>query len=358
MTKKLRIVALGPSLSEQGGMGSVEQLILISASDEFEYKHLSTWDCPSQRVVQLSPFIKSTWALVLLLLIQKVDLVHIHMSERGSTLRKLFLASLAFLFNKPVIMHAHGCEFHVFYDNLSSFQKSIIQYCLQRCNYVIALSDSWKKFYVQQCKLDPNRVVVLKNPVVFPTHLSKKRQSGVIRFLFLGKINERKGVYDLVHSLARLYPQDRARMKLILAGSGEIDNIKNLAKKLNVLGTLQFTGWVDAEKRDQLLAEADAFILPSYNEGLPMALLEAMSWALPVITTPVGGIPEVISHRDNGFLVSPGDIGSLTAALSSFINNAELRMKLGLNAQESISDLDISTYATKLFDLYSKSIRH
>ncbi|WP_206070104.1 glycosyltransferase family 4 protein [Nodosilinea sp. P-1105] len=347
---------MGPNLSEQGGMGSVEKMIVASATDKFEYKHLSTWNSPPQKSGKLIPFIKSSCTLLQLLLAQRVDLLHIHMSERGSVLRKLFLASLAFLFKKPVIMHAHGCEFHVFYNNLTSLQKSVIQSCLQRCTYVIALSDSWKEFYVRQCKLSPNQVVVFKNPVVFPLQLRKKNQSDVTSFLFLGKINERKGVYDLVRSIAKLNLEERSRMKLTLAGCGEIDNVKNLAKELNILETLQFTGWVDAETRDQLLADADVFVLPSYNEGLPMALLEAMSWSLPVITTPVGGIPEVISHEENGYLVNPGDIESLTAALSNFINDAELRIRLGLNAKESISDLDITAYASKLFALYSKSI--
>jgi glycosyltransferase involved in cell wall biosynthesis len=101
-----------------------------------------------------------------------------------------------------------------------------------------------------------------------------------------------------------------------------------------------------------MLAKADVFVLPSYNEGLPMALLEAMSWGLPVITTPVGGIPEVVSNTQNGLLVTPGDIQQLSEAMQSLIKEEKLRLSLGSAARISVAPLDVKDYFGSLKSIY------
>jgi glycosyltransferase involved in cell wall biosynthesis len=94
------------------------------------------------------------------------------------------------------------------------------------------------------------------------------------------------------------------------------------------------------------------FVLPSYNEGLPMAILEAMSWGLPIISTPVGGIPEVVIPDRHGFLVTPGDIEGLTAAIERAIDDEPLRLSLGDNARQSAVAFDVLQYSIRLGDLY------
>lgn len=93
-------------------------------------------------------------------------------------------------------------------------------------------------------------------------------------------------------------------------------------------------------------------LLPSYNEGLPMAILEAMSWGLPVITTPVGGIPEVIENGKTGLLITPGHIQELTAAMQSLIENPSFRLSLGFAARKRVEPLSIEHYSDALFSLY------
>jgi glycosyltransferase involved in cell wall biosynthesis len=94
------------------------------------------------------------------------------------------------------------------------------------------------------------------------------------------------------------------------------------------------------------------FILPSYNEGLPMALLEAMSWGLPVITTPVGGIPELVISGTNGLLVNPGDIAGLSAALQSLVASEQLRLQLGNAARATVMPFEIGKYFSQLASVY------
>jgi glycosyltransferase involved in cell wall biosynthesis len=112
-------------------------------------------------------------------------------------------------------------------------------------------------------------------------------------------------------------------------------------------------GIVTGEQKNKLVLEADIFALPSYNEGLPIALLEAMAAGMAIITTPVGGIPEVITDGDNGFLVAPGNISDLAEKLTILVNNQELRQKMGWrNRKIAEQGLDVKPYAARLVSLY------
>ncbi|MCX7595896.1 MAG: glycosyltransferase, partial [Fischerella sp.] len=99
-------------------------------------------------------------------------------------------------------------------------------------------------------------------------------------------------------------------------------------------------------------ATANVFVLPSYNEALPLALLEAMAWGLPVITTDVGGISEFVTPDKNGLLVTPGNIQQISAAIQSLIENESLRLCLGNAARESIAPLNVDNFISSLMKIY------
>lgn len=352
--KKLNIVMLGPSIDEKGGMGAVQQLILTNVRSDVEIRHIFTWDEQSNRYFV---FLKALILFTLRLIRGEVDLVHIHMSEGGSALRKSILAVLAFSFSKPVFMHAHGCEFHLFHARLPQILRQWLNRILQN-TVLIVLSESWKRFYVEQCGISSEQITVLPNPVVIPEAVPKRINSNPITIVFLAKINQRKGVYDLLKALAQL-PPEKASIKLIIAGSGELQQAVDLAKALNVESLVEFPGWIDQMQRDKLLAQADIFVLPSYNEGLPMALLEAMSWGLPVITTSVGGIPDLVTHNQTGLLLQPGDIPQLSELLELTIKDERLRLRLGNAAAKRVAPLNLSNYIERLESLYySTSEKH
>ncbi len=352
MKSQINVVTLGPSITEQGGMGSVAKLLLSSGTEEFTFTHISTWNSNLGRIGLLLHFLQSCFSLFVLLVRNKVDIAHLHISEGGSLVRKFILSVIVWLFQKPVVLHAHGCEFHDFYAGLPPLGKRWINFYLGHCDLLIALSESWRKFYIESCHLPSEKVIVIKNPVDLPDEIPQRSSNKSVKLLFMGKINQRKGVYDIVQALAELEVEVRSNITLILAGSGEIESVQQLANQLGVIGCLKFPGWVDAGMRDQLLGEADIFLLPSYNEGLPMALLEAMAWELPAITTPVGGIPEVITSRKNGILVAPGDIPALAAAIDDLVKQGDFRTQLGIQARASVLDLDINHYRKNVREVY------
>jgi glycosyltransferase involved in cell wall biosynthesis len=356
--KPTRVVMLGPSLQEQGGMGAVSNLIIESAIPEIKFQHISTWY--SNRMTKLKSlgvFCFAIGKLSLLLLLQKVDLLHLHLSERGSAWRNSVLVLIALLFNKPMILHAHGAEFHTFHAQLKPPLQKFLNWILQKTTYLIVLSESWRKFYISHCQIPEHKVVVLHNPVDFPQNLPTKNQDEQFKLLFLGKINQRKGIYDLLQAIALIKAELSHKIKLIIAGSGEIDETLHLAQQLGIRDQIDFYGWVNREQRNQLLAQADLFLLPSYNEGLPMALLEAMSWALPVITTPVGGIGEVIIHSETGWLVEPGDNQQIKTAIESLLENLDLREKISQSARNKVAAFSIQKYRISLSKLYKDAIK-
>ncbi len=348
--KPYQILLVGPSLAQKGGMASVQKLIVGSQLASIDIQHVSTHDEGS--VMHRLRVFAASVGLLTKRLIGGADLVHLHVAEKGSVFRKILLLLLAKAFRKPVIMHTHGCEFHTFHDGLPGWLRYWVDTALRQADCFIVLSESWKDYYLTHCDLNPDRVIVLPNPVEIPASIPDRSASSVTRFVFLGRIGQRKGAFDLLQAFANLPADCLPQAQLTLAGDGELEKAGELIKQLNIEGYVELPGWIDLEQRNQLLGDADVFILPSYNEGLPMAMLEAMAWGLPVISTPVGGIPEVIVSGENGYLADPGDIKALSAAMQSLVEDDALRLAMGRSARKRIEPLDLTLYCERLTKIY------
>jgi glycosyltransferase involved in cell wall biosynthesis len=351
MMDNLRVVMLGPSLRQQGGMATVENLIVNHPVDGLRMRHIATH--------AEGPMLQRVWIFLVCLLrflghllARQVDVVHLHVSERGSVLRVGCLVWLATLFRLPVIMHTHGCEFHLFFEQLPRVTRALVAATFRRCATVIALSDSWRQYYIEHCRLDPNRVVVLLNPVKVPTTVPLRMKAAPVKFVFLGRIGQRKGAFDVIQAVASLPVAHQQRLELWLAGDGELVQAQALIEQFHLESRIKLLGWIDADTRDRLLSEADAFLLPSHNEGLPVAMLEAMAWGLPVIVSPVGGIPELVTHQHQGFLVEPGNVGAIAQAMQTLLLQEPKRLWMGQAARQRVQCLDVNQYYLALRQLY------
>lgn len=355
MQQRIKVLMAGPDLKEQGGMGSVQQHIVNHIQPYADLKHISTWDgsngVPSMQK-KVSVFTQAVLSFLWTLLTEHVDVVHLHISERGSIVRSFVLMLLAKIFRKPVLLHAHGCEFHVFHDELPPFLKKVVNWGIQN-SFLISLSDSWYDWYEKHCGMKPSQGFALKNPVEFPQNIERQTVGAQgMEFLFLGKLDQRKGIFDILQAFAQLGPNLQKQIKLTFAGSGNADELLQIAQELEIDQQVSLTGWVNPEQRDQLLLSSDVFLLPSYNEGLPMSLLEAMAWGLPAVTTPVGGIPEVIKDHYNGILIEPGNLKQLTEAMALLATQPKLRKKFGDEARETMRPLSVDRYISSLLEIY------
>jgi glycosyltransferase involved in cell wall biosynthesis len=267
----------------------------------------------------------------------KISLLHCHVSMYGSFWRKSLFAMIGRFFGVDVLLHLHGSDMREFYDALPTFAKRMVVRQLTAATAVLVLSESWRT-YIRSLAPEA-RIVVLPNYVELPGLATRDAQDSRIEVLFLGIIGERKGIYDLLTAFAAALRR-RPELYLRIGGNGDVEAAKRFASGLG-LGLdkhVEFVGWVSGDEKLRLLRIADIFVLPSYNEGLPVSVLEAMSWSVPVITTPVGGIPELVKHGINGLLVPPGDVKRLEDAMLTLAGDDAMRWKIGRAGRKSIEE--------------------
>jgi len=269
-----------------------------------------------------------------LLLRRRVAAMHLHVAMYGSFWRKTLFSLLARPFGVPTIMHLHGSDFHLFFAAQPACLKRCIVAQLQSCETVIVLSERWRAFVSgiaprARIEIIPNYVNVPPARPHFPSNPAH------CTFFFSGQICVRKGIFDLLPAL-QLVRSSNPSVHLRVAGDGDLQQAIALTQELNIANAVTFLGWLPPERVSQELASADAFVLPSYNEGLPMSLLEAMAAALPVISTPVGGIPEVVGHGVNGLIAEAGNVRSIADNMLALANDAGLRAELGSAARDTI----------------------
>lgn len=255
---------------------------------------------------------------------KEIEIVHIHGAAKGSVFRKYVVFLLCSkVFHKKVIFHCHGSEMKKFYSASPYPVKVMMRHLFSGVDLVICLSESWRSFFLDNfnCK----RIEVLENIVVSPELVPIKTWSEPLKFLFLGRIGDRKGIFDLLAVLTAEKPVFMDKIKLYVGGDGEVEKLKKIIAENDLENIVEYVGWVSGERKIELLKECDVYILPSYNEGLPISILEAMSYGLVVASTNVGGIPEVIKNGHNGYLFEAGDRAQIFKTLQHIINGDSLR---------------------------------
>ena len=279
------------------------------------------------------------------------DLVHIHSAARVSFFRKSIFYWLAKTYRRPVIWHMHSPndDFVNFFGR-KGIIGSYIRNVMSGCDRLVVLSHTWVELV--SGILPKSRIQVIYNPIPSEADsLGHSVDAREKRILYLAHLIQRKGYPLLIHAFAKIERQF-PDWRLVFAGSGEVAEAEALCQQLGIAGKVEFLGWIREPDSIAELRRASVFALPSYQEGLPMGVLEAMANALPVVTTPVGGIPDVVRHNENGLLVEPGDIDALSAALCSLLADASLRQKLGIAAQESVQPLTPSAIADQWQTMY------
>lgn len=331
MSTKRIVLVIGPAANAQGGISSVIKAHQATETwGRYRCDLIETY-CGGTKAKKLKnaisaygKFLRKVW---------NARLVHVHLAGQNSLLRKLPMIAFSKLLGKPVVLHVHA------YSPDSLFKETpgwAVRCAFRSSQQVIALSPTWGKFIQREFPEMP--ISVVPNPTAVPAvvqHINPSQPT----VLFVGKLEPRKGYSDLIKA-AKQVLEAVPDARFILAGHGEVEQALKLASSLGISHAVECRGWVDRSDLPNLLNGATVFCLPSYNEGVPMAVLEAMSYALPVVTTPVGGIPDVITHQSNGILVPPGDHKSLGAELVRLLQNKNgLQQTLGEAARQTVQQL-------------------
>ena len=145
------------------------------------------------------------------------------------------------------------------------------------------------------------------------------------------------------------------KIPLIIAGDGEISKLRTLLQEKSLLGNVEFPGWIRGEQKEKLLQESTYFLFPSYNEGMPMAVLEAMAYGMGIVAGNVGGIPKLIEDGKSGYLCTPGDTDGISEKMLRLILGDEHCGKCGQNARKTAMDkFSYEAHIRKLASLYDE----
>jgi glycosyltransferase involved in cell wall biosynthesis len=280
------------------------------------------------------------------------NIIHLHSAAKGSFYRKSMYTFISKLLNKKLIFHIHASGFEEFQKS-GRFNGWLVKKTLNRADGIIVLSDQMKKLVESSCH--NNRVWVLPNPVTIPNQAdidASKETHNKVQLLFLGEIGPRKGIYDLVDAIALLPQECRSKVMLHVCGNNEIEKLKTYVHTKRLTDVCIVHGWIDGQQKKTFLSNADVYILPSYAEGLPISILEAMAYGMPIISTNVGGIPEIVRSGENGFLLEPGHTVSIADAIETMVNNDELRQQYGRKSKEIVQPHDINAVLDQLVAIY------
>lgn len=314
-----------PNIDPRGGVGQLIQIY----SRHFPIFNVISTHTEGSGLLKSFYFILKLFRFVFTLVSnRKIKIIHIHGASYGSFYRKLIIFIIGkYLFKKKIIYHIHGAEFHLFYLKSNKLTQKLVTFFISNCNCVICLSNRWEQFFRDNFAL--KKVKILPNIIDYPVINKKKTEPLLISFLFLGYIGKRKGIFDLLNVIIENKNKYQGRIKLFIGGNGETQYLQDLINENNIENIVEFLGWVNNEKKMELFNTTNIYVLPSYNEGLPISILEAMSYGNAIISTPVGGIPEIVKNKENGLLIAPGDSEQLKLALDFFIENPELIQRYG-----------------------------
>lgn len=333
-----------------GGMAAV----LASYNEYFDdMQFIPTWRNGNILVKLWYAFYSYVIFLWYMLFDKSIKIVHIQGAAFASFERNMFFVRVGKKFGKKVIMHMHCADFESYY-NPSSHKQRIVD-TINACDLYLVLSDSWKTYF-ESIGVQSDIIKILNNTITPPIVKEVNRSLETFNLLYLGVIGQRKGIYDILKALKDNQEKFETKVRLRVGGNQEEEKLMAYINDNGLQNMVTFEGFVSGDKKIECLNWADVYILPSFNEGLPIGILEAMAYGHPIISTPVGGIPEVLKDGVNGVMVEPGNVGQIANAISTFVEHKELVKEYGKNSLVLVKPyLPESVFAT-LSNMYNHLI--
>jgi len=351
MNNRNRTLMIGPSHKTRGGVTAV----ISSYTQQRDW--WEKWGCYwLETQIDRNILFKAFYGLRALVrypfLLPKFRIVHIHFSEPPGAIRKLPFLLIARLAGRKTILH-----FHSFSPETTIHGRfaRLYKFMFNRADEIIVLSETWRKL-VGGITRNPN-INTVYNPVLrrerTPETANLRREPKV---LFAGTLNDRKGFKDLILAFAAVHER-HPDWRLVLAGNGEIEKAKELARQHGIEEKLTCTGWISGTDKDKVFYTSSIFCLPSYAEGFPMAVIDGISYGLPVIATPVGGLLDVFVPNEEVVVFPSGDIEKLAQSLELLMNSPEWGNNLARASLIKSNELfDLKRVTDHLDEIYEKLI--
>lgn len=320
-------------LEHGGGMGRMIGYMIDAWRQWPEHPDMRVLDSRGPGHIALSPWHFARCLLTIAVLAPQHPLLHVHVAGRGSTIRKIILVHFARLLRLPIVLHLHDYNYSESLQRFPSPIRRAARWMFRIADRVVVLGPEDRDLVETKLGVAADRIAVIANAVPAPP---RKHRAVVshrpVKVLFLGDLSRRKGLHDLIRALA-LNPLRSLEWHLSIAGGGnEIAVFRDQADVAGLSNRISFLGWVDRVKTAALLDAADILVLPSYAEGMAMAVLEGMSHGLCIVCTPVGSLKYVVEDEVGGLVVQPGEIEQLAKALARAVSDPGLRARLGSEA--------------------------
>lgn len=348
----MKVLMVGVSPKNKGGMWTVVENYINNEKfvEKTNLKYIST-------ITKTNIVFKCLYSFFAIKKVAKelknnnYDIIHIHMSERGSVTRTGIIAKIAKKYNTKIVIHMHGAEFQTWYENLNETKRKKVRSVLNMADRILILGNYWSKF-INSLVNDKDKINVLYNSVLVPS--SNNYNSNSKNILFLGLVGRRKGIFDIIESI-KILKDKNYRFKLLVYGPDETTGFNDIIENNGLDDYIEYRGWLRAEAKEDVFNDILVNLLPSYNEGLPMTILETMSYGIPNISTNVAAIPEVVNNS-NGYLIEPGDIKKIASSIEDALNN-DMKLKSDKAYTEIKNNFSLDAHIKKLLKIYESVIK-
>ena len=311
---------------------------------------LSLWSNGPVSLFKAMAYFAEAGVLVHWMRRESIRHVHVHFANPAATVALIGAASGLIEFSLSV----HGPdEFYNINQDLipekvrkAAFARCISYYCRSQLERLTEYKD-WGKFHIVRCGVDLTKYAPRPDP-----------NNAVAQILCVGRLVPAKGQHLLVKACHALKERGVA-FHLTLVGAGpDRDSLEALATSLGIKDAVTFTGPVGQGDIHAYYDKADIFALPSFAEGLPVVLMEAMAKGIPCVTTSITGIPELVHDGENGLLVAASDWEGLAERLQQLIKDPALRRRLGMAAREIVErDYDVWRNCDGMGEVFRQSFR-
>lgn len=343
------ILIVSTSLVTQGGISSVlKELMNSKLNQKYKLYHLVT-HINGSTLLKILYLIRSYVLFPFVLIFRNIRIVHIHGGMKSSFMRKSYFLVVGKLMRKKVIFHMHSAMVDEYMARCNPLKKRLVIKLFNKYDAIVTISKYWEKVMRSYTQSD---IYVIYNPVkskeiVLPENIPRK-----ITVLTLGELGNRKGTENIIKIAASLKDEN---IVFIVGGNGDVERFKALASEYGVEEKVIFKGWVSGQEKEELIRSASIYFLPSYFEGLPMSIIEAMSYGLPVVSTEVGGIPEIVIQDYNGMVHKPTDLEGMKNSINKLKESPGLIRQMRENSIKVVRRLlDIEQISAEVDMLYQK----
>lgn len=293
----------------------------------------------------------------------KPAICHIATAFGLSFLKHSVCIVIARLFGSRVLLHPH-CSFYFLYERQSRLVQWFVRRVTCLCHGVVVISHEWKRLQevVPACQIYylPNAIDLPSYRNVGQKKILSKTIKSRLHILYLGHLGKEKGSFDLI-SAAKIVLEQGHEVVFELVGQEQVvGDIERLNTQIANAGLEQFIHIQPAvpyKKKIELLRSADIFVYPSYHEGLPMAVMEAMACGLPIVATQVGGLPDLVCPGINGILVPAGQPSQLANAILQLLGDPQMRRSMQIKSFQLAQEyFDVEKLVPRLLDIYQASL--